>query len=148
MAAEQFELHYQPLLDLETMETVAVEALLRWREGPRLVPPGEFIPLAEETGLIEPIGEWVMRAVCAQAAEWERVGFTPQLGFNLSPRQLLRADLADTLAGVVREHGVDPGRLVAEITETALMRHADRARGVVDALHDLGVEMAIDDFGA
>ena len=148
LASEQFELHYQPLVDLADMEIVAVEALLRWREGHRLVPPGEFIPLAEETGLIEPIGEWVMREVCAQAAAWGREGFSPHMAFNLSPRQLLRPDLVDTLAAIIREHHLWPGRLTAEITETALMRNAVRAGGVVDALADLGVRLAIDDFGA
>jgi diguanylate cyclase (GGDEF)-like protein/PAS domain S-box-containing protein len=148
LGSEQFELHYQPLVDLADMEVVAVEALLRWREGARLVPPGEFIPLAEETGLIEPIGEWVINAVCAQAAAWQREGFMPHVAFNLSPRQLLRPDLADTIDAALRTHGVAPGRLTAEITETALMRHAGRAGNVLDALDALGVRLAIDDFGS
>src|SRR4051794_13422356 len=126
LGSEQFELHYQPLVDLADMELIAVEALLRWRDGRRLVPPGEFIPLAEETGLIEPIGEWVVHAACAQAAAWERQGFMPHVAFNLSPRQLRRPDLADTIAGALRTHG----------------------RNVLDALDALGVRLAIDDFGS
>jgi len=148
LTSDAFELHYQPLVDLTTMRTVCAEALLRWRDGDTLIAPAEFIPLAEETGLIEPIGDWVIRELCAQAAAWERHGFSPRLTFNLSPRQLLRPDLAGIIAGAIHEHGLAPGRLVAEITETALIRHAQSALAVLDALHQLGVSMAIDDFGA
>jgi diguanylate cyclase (GGDEF)-like protein/PAS domain S-box-containing protein len=148
LANEELELHYQPLVDLATMEVVSVEALLRWREGDRLIPPGDFIPVAEDTGLIEPIGEWVIHAACAQAAAWERAGHCPQISFNVSPRQLLRPDFTDTVAAAIEKHGIAPQRLVAEITETAFMRHAGRGSDAIPILHELGLRLAIDDFGA
>ncbi len=148
LANEELELHYQPLVDLATMDVVSVEALLRWREGDRLIPPGDFIPVAEDTGLIEPIGEWVIHAACAQAAAWERAGHRPQISFNVSPRQLLRPDFTDTVAAAIAEHGVEAQRLIAEITETAFMRHAGRSSDAIPALHELGLRLAIDDFGA
>jgi diguanylate cyclase (GGDEF)-like protein/PAS domain S-box-containing protein len=148
LANEELELHYQPLVDLATMDVVSVEALLRWREGDKLIPPGDFIPVAEDTGLIEPIGEWVIHEACAQAASWERAGHCPQISFNVSPRQLLRPDFTDTVAAAIEKHGVAPQRLIAEITETAFMRHAGRGSDAIPVLHELGLRLAIDDFGA
>ena len=148
LANDEFELHYQPLVDLADMSVVCVEALLRWREGDRLIAPGDFIPVAEETGLIEPIGEWVIWQACAQASAWERNGFHPRVTVNISPRQLLRPDFTQIVAEAIHHHGLEPGRLVAEITETAFMRHGGRGSEAISALHELGLLLAIDDFGA
>jgi diguanylate cyclase (GGDEF)-like protein/PAS domain S-box-containing protein len=148
LASDELELHYQPVVDLEHMSVVSVEALVRWRDGDRLVPPADFIPVAEETGLIEPIGEWVIWEACSQAREWERAGFSPRVTFNVSPRQLLRPDFPDVVAAALTEHAVDPGRMVAEITETAFMRYSTHGNDSISALHELGLLLAIDDFGA
>ena len=149
LAREELELHFQPILRLAPRSLHAVEALLRWRRPDgKLIGPGEFIPVAEETGLIEPIGEWVIRAVCAQAAKWRALGLDPIVGFNLSARQLLRQDLASVVAQAAAECRLPPTQLTAEITETALMRHHDQAAATLRALADLGVTLAIDDFGA
>ena len=99
LAKDEFQLHYQPIFDVARGELIGVEALLRWHDPERgNVPPGAFIPLAEETGLIEAIGDWVVHAVCRQQAEWARRGLTPQISFNVSPRQLRRLDFAERVA--------------------------------------------------
>jgi EAL domain-containing protein (putative c-di-GMP-specific phosphodiesterase class I) len=147
--AEEFELHYQPIHERDG-GIVGVEALLRWHDAERgaMVPPGEFIPVAEETGLIEPIGDWVIGAVCAQQVEWAARGLRPEISFNVSPRQLRRADFV----GRVEEHlgasGADPARITVELTESALQQdHAD-AEPIMRRLHELGLRLALDDFGS
>jgi EAL domain-containing protein (putative c-di-GMP-specific phosphodiesterase class I) len=127
----------------------ALEALVRWDDPEQgLIPPGVFIPVAEETGLIDGIGAWVVEALCEQAAQWGREGFRPRLNFNLSPRQLRRGDLVSSIAARIASHGLDPGQFCAELTESALLSDARRQRSLLTELHEAGLAIAIDDFGA
>ena len=112
------------------------------------MPPGEFIPVAEETGLIESIGDWVIGAVCAQQVEWTERGLRPHVSFNVSPRQLRRPDFVARVEHHLLESGADPARITVELTESALLQdHAD-AEPILRRLHDLGLRLALDDFGA
>jgi diguanylate cyclase (GGDEF)-like protein/PAS domain S-box-containing protein len=141
-------LHYQPIFTLPEGKPVAVEALLRWHDPERgLVSPAEFIPAAEDTGLIEPIGGWVLDELCRQAAEWRGLGLSPRLGVNVSPRELRRPEYADTLARAMERHSVEPSRVMVEVTESVAMGEAGAARKLISRLSDLGVGIAIDDFG-
>ena len=143
----ELELHYQPIYSLESGQPAAVEALLRWNDPSRgLVPPAAFIPAAEHSGLIDPIGEWVIDELCRQAAEWQVLGLTPRLSVNAAPRELRRPEYVDSLGAALARHGVEPSRLVVEVTESAAMDEA-AARGPLERLHALGVGVAIDDFG-
>jgi len=144
----QWELHYQPLMDLRDGRMMGVEALVRWRD-PRggLVPPGEFIPLAEEMGLIAAIGDWVLESLCAQARAWRDDGIRLELNFNLSPRQLWQADLVTRVMEHLRKADIDPGDVVVEITESAAMTDPERTQRILTDLHDRGLRLAIDDFG-
>ena len=146
----EFILHYQPILDTHTGVTLGAEALVRWNSPTGLVPPLEFIPLAEETELIVPIGAWVLEEACRQAVEWDRrrilrPGMT--ISVNLSPHQLSRADIVDQVAATLARTGLRPSQLCLEITETALMSNIASSTRTVMALRDLGVRVAIDDFG-
>ncbi len=143
----ELELHYQPIYSLESGQPAAVEALLRWNDPSRgLVPPAAFIPAAEHSGLIEPIGSWVIDELCRQAAEWQLLGLTPRLSVNAAPRELRRPEYADVLGAALERHGIEPSRVVVEVTESAAMDEA-AARGPLERLHALGVGVAIDDFG-
>lgn len=123
---------------------IGVEALVRWRHPERgLVNPGEFIPLAEETGLILPLGEWCLRTACAQVAAWEGV----ELSVNLSPVQFKHNDLVGLVWDTLRESGLDPLRLELEITEGVLIQDSEGALATLTALRELGVRIAMDDFG-
>lgn len=149
LANEEFLLHYQPIFGLSEDRLIGVEALLRWHDPERgMVPPGEFIPLAEETGLIEELGDWVVGAVCKQQVEWARRGFSPRISFNVSPRQLRRLDFTDRLRFHLGKSGADPGRLVVEITESSTMEDPATAEPIMHALHQLGFRIALDDFGS
>jgi diguanylate cyclase (GGDEF)-like protein/PAS domain S-box-containing protein len=141
-------LHYQPVIDLSTGDIMGVEGLLRWQD-PRggLIAPGEFIPLAEEMGLIEAIGDWVVAEVARQESIWESEGIHLETGFNLSPRQLWQPDLVFRVLSHLERAGADPARIVVEITETAAMTDPDRTQRVLWELHGRGVRLAIDDFG-
>jgi diguanylate cyclase (GGDEF)-like protein/PAS domain S-box-containing protein len=147
----EFRLVYQPEVDLRSGHIVGVEALVRWHHPERgLVPPAEFIPLAEQTGLITGIGNWVLTTAIAQAAQWSKArwnGTGLLVWVNLSARQLGDHDLVDEVASALREHGVAPHQLGLEITETALLQDAEGAVAALGALRSLGVRLAIDDFG-
>jgi len=140
---------YQPQVNTETEDIVGMEALVRW-EHPELgmISPAVFIPLAEETGLIVSIGEWVMRTACHQAKEWEqRYGLRLRLGVNLSAVQLMEPQLLDTVTKVLRETGLDPTLLEMEVTESISIKAAPNLVENLHALHKLGCHIAIDDFG-
>jgi diguanylate cyclase (GGDEF)-like protein/PAS domain S-box-containing protein len=141
-------LHYQPLVDLLSGDMVGVEALIRWPDpSGGLVPPGEFIPLAEEMGLIEAIGDWVVEEICRQDAAWRADGLTLDIGFNLSPRELWQMDPVERIVGRVVRAGMEPGRVTIEITESTAMNDPDRIVDLLNRFHDAGFRLAIDDFG-
>lgn len=141
-------LHYQPQVSLHGGEVVGAEALVRWHH-PRLglVPPAHFIPLAEETGLIVPIGEWVLRTAVAQARSWHDEGFRVRLAVNFSARQFRVPELGDTVENVLRDAGLDPHYLEMELTEGILIREPKVITQLFDRLAKTGVRFAIDDFG-
>ena len=147
---DEFAVHYQPIVSLANQEMVGVEALLRWQHPTfGAVGPADFIPLAEQTGLIVPIGEWVLDTVCRQVSDWARLGLGTDLevSVNLSARQLIEPGLADYVGATLYRHGVAPAQLVLEITETILMEDMDSVLRTVEDLRALGIRLAIDDFG-
>jgi diguanylate cyclase (GGDEF)-like protein/PAS domain S-box-containing protein len=145
---ESWVLHYQPVVDLSDGHVRGVEALIRWLEpNGGLVPPGEFIPLAEELGLIEEIGDWVIDEMARQQRQWADDGLDLEMSFNLSPRQLWSAHLADRVLGKLDSAGVDPHKIVVEITESTAMADPDRTQQILAELHAWGLTLAIDDFG-
>ncbi|HYC02880.1 MAG TPA: EAL domain-containing protein [Azospirillaceae bacterium] len=143
----EFELFYQPKVDARTGRVRGVEALLRWRLGDRYVPPMDFIGLAEETGLIVPIGEWVLREACRTAAAWGRRFGPLTMAVNVSARQLSDPFFPVRVAEILEETSLAPERLILELTETALMRDMEANARVLDTLRGTGVGIAIDDFG-
>ncbi|HEX7591485.1 MAG TPA: EAL domain-containing protein, partial [Candidatus Limnocylindrales bacterium] len=148
----EFVVYYQPIVRLETGEVIGAEALVRWNHPTRgLVPPLEFIPLAEETGLIVPLGGWILRQACHQLAEWQKLrgGGEPfVMNVNLSSRQLVRDVIADEVAAAVDESGIRASWLVLEVTETVLMADPVAAATALGHIRDLGVRVALDDFGS
>ena len=146
--SQRWALHYQPVLELGTGRMVGVEALIRWIEPDgTMVPPNEFIPLAEELGLIELIGDWVVRELVYQAQAWRELDIDLEIGFNLSPRQFWQPDLTERIQSRIQAGGIDPSRVVVEITETSAMMDPDRAQEILWDLHRGGLRIAIDDFG-
>ena len=144
----QWILHWQPVVDLFDGEMRGVEALIRWRDPTGgIVPPGEFIPIAEELGLIEAIGDWVVVELARQKKEWEAQGIDLRVGFNLSPRQLWSSHLTQKVIGHLSAAGVDPSDVVVEVTESTAMADPDRTQRILSELHAWGVGLAIDDFG-
>ncbi|MGR9116373.1 MAG: EAL domain-containing protein [Gammaproteobacteria bacterium] len=146
---DEFVLYYQPLVDMVSHRIVGCEALIRWRpEGKTLVSPADFIPLAEETGLMIPMGAWVLRKACQQAMQWFQDGMKPiTLAVNLSSIQFRQADLIDMVRDILHESNFPPEYLELEITETALMDKSDEAEATLVELKKLGVKLSIDDFG-
>ena len=151
-AGNGFELHYQPKLDLSTGEITGVEALARWNHPARgAIPPTVFVPLAEETGLIVPLGEWVLKEACRQAGEWQNLRRPPsrpvRISVNLSVRQLNQDDLAETFARILDESGLPPEVLSLEITEGLMAENEGRFLVALEDLKSLGIGLEIDDFG-
>lgn len=146
---QEFVIYYQPQINIDTGKVVQFEALLRWQHGERgIIPPNTFIPIAEETGLIVPIGEWVLRQVCAQWIRWSQMGLNPpRVAVNLSARQLQHPELVATVAAVLAEAEMPPQTLELEITETAAMRDVDATIRTLEALRKMGVRISMDDFG-
>jgi diguanylate cyclase (GGDEF)-like protein len=147
---DELELHYQPIRRAGDESLASLEALLRWRpDGGDLMPPGDFIPLAESSGLIESIGEWVIGEACRQMRAWRDAGLDPgAVGVNVSPRQLRRTDVPRVAAAALLEHRLDASTLTIELTESALQNGARRIQEELERLRELGVRLAIDDFGA
>jgi diguanylate cyclase (GGDEF)-like protein len=145
LAREEFELHYQTIVDVETGECRGAEALVRWRHPQRgLIPPDQFIALAETSGLIVPLGEWILHRACADAANWPA---PLKVAVNLSPVQFKQSNLLDTLRAALADSGLPPQRLELEITETVLIENNEENLAVLRQLKDLGAEIVLDDFG-
>ena len=146
---EELFLHYQPQIQLQTGAISGAEALLRWQHPDQgLIPPARFIPLAEETGLILPIGEWVLRQACLQAKAWQEEGLPLlRVAVNLSAGQFRQSNLAETIEVILRETGLEANRLELELTESILMESTGETRTVLQRLKELGIFLTIDDFG-
>lgn len=149
IAQAQFELHYQPQIDLRTGSIAGAEALLRWNRPERgLTFPNAFIDIAEDTGLINELGAWVLKAACSQASDWQKGGSGPlRISVNLSPVQFLRQDVVQLVDEAVKATGLNPAYLELELTEGSLLRDVERTKQVLEKLKNLGVRIAIDDFG-
>ncbi|WP_373889318.1 EAL domain-containing protein [Massilia sp. TS11] len=145
----ELEVHYQPQARLDSEQIIGMEALVRWRHPTRgMVSPAEFIPLAEETGLIIPLGEWVLRTACAQLKAWLDAGMTPlRVAVNLSVRQLLQKNFSSIIEDTLAQTGLPPRLLELEITESTLMEHAQDTLQILHRLRTLGIRLSIDDFG-
>jgi EAL domain-containing protein (putative c-di-GMP-specific phosphodiesterase class I) len=148
LADGNFRLHYQPQVDMNTGRVLGAEALIRWRD-PELgdIPPGEFIPVAEQSGFIVPIGDWVLRQAVHQAAQWHAQGRGLVVSINVSAVQFHRAGFVDRVASALAAAGLPPGLLELELTESILIQDAQEAMLRLQALSELGVKLAIDDFG-
>ncbi|MBI5612437.1 MAG: EAL domain-containing protein [Gammaproteobacteria bacterium] len=141
-------LHYQPQVSLASGAITGVEALLRWRHPQHgMISPAKFIPLAEQTGLILPIGEWVLREACAQARTWQAAGWPLRVAVNLSARQFRQPGLDELIRGVLEETGLDPDRLDIELTESTIVHDPTGVAAIFAGLERLGVQVSIDDFG-
>jgi diguanylate cyclase (GGDEF)-like protein len=151
LARQEFEVHYQPIVSLETEETCGFEALVRWQHPERgMVSPADFISIAEETGLIVPLGVWVMEEACRQVRAWQEESPAARaltLSVNVSAKQLAQPDLVEQVERVLQESGFDPRRLKLEITESVVMANAEAAIVMLERLRALGVSLSIDDFG-
>jgi len=144
----EFSMHYQPLVELATGRLDGAEALLRWPQSDRgLVSPSEFIPIAEDTGLIVPLGEWVLLEACSQAQAWQTQHPGLRIAVNLSARQFRQRNLIGMIEQVLDETRLAPSLLELELTESMLMRNVDETALILARLDDLGVRLAIDDFG-
>jgi EAL domain-containing protein (putative c-di-GMP-specific phosphodiesterase class I) len=150
LAPSQFVLYYQPVVSIESGKLSGVEALIRWQHPTRgVVAPSEFIKLAEATGLIVPIGRWVLETACVQMEEWHRSfpAVPMTVSVNLSPTQLFQADLLESVGRALDRSGLDGGSLILELTEEVLLKETELAADRLEELKSLGVQLAIDDFG-
>lgn len=147
---EEFVVYYQPQIASETGELTGMEALVRWQHPELgLVSPLEFIPIAEESGLILPLGEWVLKTACEQNAAWQRAGFPPlRVGVNLSPRQFRQSDLVESISRILKDSGLEPQYLELELTESLLMEDVELTIKTLHDLRNLGIKISIDDFGS
>lgn len=144
----EFELYYQPKTDITGGEIVGMEALVRWNHPDKgLVPPSDFIPAAEETGLIVPLGDWIMRAACKQTKIWHDEGNRLKVAVNLSACQFQQSDLVESIRGILEETGLEPAFLNLEVTESSIMNNTQAAVAMLGDLREAGVEISIDDFG-
>ncbi len=146
----QFELFYQPKISFRTGEIMGVEALIRWHHPTKgFVPPNEFIPLAEQTGLITRIDEWGLRTACRQSRIWQEAGLPPvKISVNMSQAQFYRTDVVTTVTNVLEETGIDPSLLEIEVTETMAMQDIQRTISVLGRIRSMGVSISMDDFGS
>ena len=149
---KEFRLHYQPIINLQTGKIVCFEALVRWSQPERgIVSPAEFIPLAEETGLILPLGDWILRESCRQLREWRQsipaAADRLSISVNLSPKQFAQPDLVERVTAVLSENGIAPDCLKLEITESHLMETSEAVTVMINRLRSLGIELSLDDFG-
>ena len=148
LARNEFELHYQPKIDARSGKVTAAEALLRWRHPTRgMIPPGQFIPLAERTGQIGAIGDWVIEAACQQARQWRENGLRMRVAINLSTYQMRQDDIVDRIAQALQRYRIHPSLLTCEITESAAMEDTRATQETFRRLGELGAHLSIDDFG-
>lgn len=147
---EEFVVYYQPIIDIKTAQIIGVEALIRWNHHEKgHLQPADFICLAEETGLIVPIGDWVLRTACLQNKTWQKIGLPPlRLSVNLSTRHFLKSDLAVKVENILLETGLEPYYLELEITENSLMENIKASMATLERLREIGIYIAIDDFGS
>jgi len=146
---QEFVVYYQPKIKINTGRIIGMEALVRWIHPQKgLIPPGEFIPATEETGLIIPLGEWVLRTACAQNKAWQDAGFPPiRVSVNLSLRQFQMQNLVEVVANILKETGLDPFWLELEITESVAMKNEEYTINTLHGLKEMGIQLSIDDFG-
>lgn len=150
---KELTLYYQPQLDLRSGKVIGAEALIRWfrkdnsKEGGKFISPAEFIPIAEQSGLIVPIGEWVMRHACTEAKKWHNMGHMIRIAINVSGEQFQQSDIVSYTSQIIKDTGIDPNYVELEVTESAFMEDIQKTVHTLKELHALGVEIAIDDFG-